>query len=244
MIILRKGSNRDAWISGYKEGANAVLRDSLEEASKTPVKYNGKALREMLDYTEEMEDKIPEMAELSYEEKDYSEVLQDVITDCLDKIDTMKIGKFTVMSEESGDDTVVLSGGLNGRGIWSNYFEVLSRLMFQIELRYPDAYVINLKNDTLDDVFYLTIRIPKDSEQKEFGEHEPPKQGNKKPGNREIVPDYIVQKVKNGEGVIHKYKGYWRIVSMKTNPPTFWDVKSDSKEKCEKILAAYHSNKH
>jgi hypothetical protein len=102
------------------------------------------------------------------------------------------------------------------------------------------------------------VKIPKDEvqiiegaikdlngkEQKEFGDKEPPKKGNKKPGNREIVPASIVKKVENGEGVIHKYNGYWRIVSMKTNPPTFWDVKADSKEKCEKMLAAYHSNRH
>jgi hypothetical protein len=172
--------------------------------------------------------------------------IQEVITKCINAIDTMKIGKFTVIEDETGDDTVCVSGGLNGHGIWSNYFETLSKLMFQIELRYPGAYVTKLQNDTLDDVFYLYIKIPEDEEtgQKEFGDKEPPKQGNKKPGNREIVPPEIVEKVKNGEGVIHFYKGYWRIVSMKTNPPTFWDSKYKSKADASKALSGFHASKH
>ena len=61
--------------------------------------------------------------------------------------------------------------------------------------------------------------------------------------NREIVPPEIIEKVKAGEGVIHKYKGSWRIVSMKTNPPTFWNAHYESKEKAENALSAYHANK-
>ena len=172
--------------------------------------------------------------------------IQEVITKCINAIDTMKIGKFTVIEDETGDNTICVSGGLNGHGIWSNYFETLSKLMFQIELRYPGAYVTKLQNDTLDDVFYLYIKIPEDEEpgQKEFGDKEPPKQGNKKPGNIEIVPPEIVEKVKNGEGVIHFYKGYWRIVSMKTNPPTFWPNCYSSKASAEASLKAYQSRKH
>lgn len=175
------------------------------------------------------------------------ENLQSVIEDIINKIDTMKIGKFTVIENESDYNTVYIAGGMNGRGVWSNYFETLSKFMFQVELRFPDAYVLKLENDTLDDVFYLTIRIPKDNnenDQKEFsGDKEPPKRGNKKPGNREIVPDSIVKKVMDGEGVIHYYNGYWRIVSMKTNPPTFWNAKYGSKEKAEAALRGYQSNK-
>jgi hypothetical protein len=169
----------------------------------------------------------------------------------------MKIGKFVVMEDKSERDTVCVSGGLNGRGVWSNYFETLAKFMYQVELRFPDAYVVKLENDCLDDVFYLTIKVPKDEieiiegaikdldgkEQKEFGDKEPPKKGNKKPGDREIVPASIVKKVENGEGVIHKYNGAWRIVSMKTNPPTFWDSHYDSKESASKALGSYFANK-
>jgi hypothetical protein len=163
------------------------------------------------------------------------------------------------MEDKSEGDTVCVSGGLNGRGIWSNYFETLAKFMYQVELRFPDAYVVKLENDCLDDVFYLTIKVPKDEAQifegaiedlegkdgqKEFGDKEPPKKGNKKPGNREIVPASIVKKVENGEGVIHKYNGKWRIVSMKTNPPTFWSSVYETREKAEGALAGFHANKH
>jgi hypothetical protein len=261
MRILRTKSysEREAYIKGYKNGAEQVLKDSLTDATKLPeVKKNGKAIKEMLDHTEEMLSEVPEIAEeAANEEKLYSENLQAVIEKIVNHIDTMKIGKFVVMEDKSDGDEVCISGGLNGRGIWSNYFETLAKFMYQVELRFPDAYVVKLENDCLDDVFYLTIKIPKGEaqiiegaikdlkgkEQKEFGDKEPPKKGNKKPGNREIVPASIVKKVENGEGVIHKYNGYWRIVSMKTNPPTFWDAKYESKEKAENALSGYHASK-
>ena len=261
MLILRekRHSEREAYIKGYKEGAEQALNDSLTDALKVPeVKENGKAIKEMMDKVEEMKAEVPEIAEeAANEEKLYSENLQAVIEKIVNHIDTMKIGKFVVMEDKSEGDTVCVSGGLNGRGIWSNYFETLAKLMYQIELRFPDAYVVKLENDTLDDVFYLTIKVPKDEaqiikgaikdldgkEQKEFGDKEVPKRGNKKPGNREIVPASIVKKVENGEGVIHKYNGSWRIVSMKTNPPTFWDSKYPSKEAAEGGLKAWHANR-
>jgi translation elongation factor EF-Tu-like GTPase len=62
--------------------------------------------------------------------------------------------------------------------------------------------------------------------------------------DREVVPDDIVEKVKNGGGVIQKdHNGDWRIVSMKTNPPTFWDAHYDSKALASKALGGYFANK-
>lgn len=268
MIILRTKTytEREAYMKGFKDGAEQVLDQSLSDAVKSVTQEtdrnpesvnNGKIIKKMLDHAEEMKSEIPEIAEeAANEEKLYSENLQSVIEEAINNTETMKIGKFVVIEEKSEGDTVCISGGLNGRGIWSNYFETLSKLMFQIELRYPDAYVVKLENDTLDDVFYLTIKVPKDeveiledaekdlNGQKEFGDKESPKQGNKKPGNRERVPASIVKKVENGEGVIHKYNGSWRIVSMKTNPPTFWNSEFGSREKCEAALRGYQANKH
>ena len=166
MLILRTKchSEREAYIKGYKDGAEQALDDSLTDALKVPeVKENGKAIKEMMDKVEEMKAEVPDIAEeAANEEKLYSENLQAVIEKIINHIDTMKIGKFVVMEDKSEGDTVCVSGGLNGRGVWSNYFETLSKLMFQIELRYPDAYVVKLENDTLDDVFYLNIKVPKD----------------------------------------------------------------------------------
>ena len=64
-----------------------------------------------------------------------------------------------------------------------------------------------------------------------------------KAGDRDRVPEEIIKKVKSGEGVIHKYKGSWRIVSMKTNPPTFWDAHYETREKAEAGLRAWAANK-
>lgn len=263
MLILRTKchSEREAYIEGYKDGAEQALNDSLTDALKVPeVKENGKAIKEMMDKVEEMKAEVPDIAEeAANEEKLYSENLQAVIEKIVNHIDTMKIGKFVVMEDKSEGDTVCVSGGLNGRGVWSNYFETLAKLMYQIELRYPDAYVVKLENDTLDDVFYLTIKVPKDEVQivegaiedlegkdgqKEFGDKEPPKKGNKKPGDRELAPKSIVKRVENGEGVIYQINGSWRIVSMKTNPPSLWPSKFSSREKAEGSLRGYQANKH
>ena len=62
--------------------------------------------------------------------------------------------------------------------------------------------------------------------------------------DREVVPADIVKKVKEGDGVIQKdHNGDWRIVSMKTNPPTFWDAHYDSKALASKALGGYFANK-
>lgn len=63
-----------------------------------------------------------------------------------------------------------------------------------------------------------------------------------KQDNREIVPAELVEKAKK-EGVIQEYKGKWRIISLKAEPPRFWDSHYTSKEKAEKALDAYHANK-
>lgn len=68
--------------------------------------------------------------------------------------------------------------------------------------------------------------------------------------DREVVPDDIVKKVKEGGGVIQKdHNGDWRIISMKTKTnksgkPEFWPQKSKDREDMVKILQSYHSNRH
>jgi hypothetical protein len=55
MLILRTKchSEREAYIEGYKDGAEQALNDSLTDALKVPeVKENGKAVKEMMDYLE------------------------------------------------------------------------------------------------------------------------------------------------------------------------------------------------
>ena len=52
-----------------------------------------------------------------------------------------------------------ISGGLNGRGIWSNYFSTLSSLMLKLEAEFEDAWVSRLNVDCTDDVFDAEIGI-------------------------------------------------------------------------------------
>lgn len=68
--------------------------------------------------------------------------------------------------------------------------------------------------------------------------------------DREVVPDDIVKKVKEGDGVIQKdHNGDWRIVSMKTKTnksgkPEFWNnAKFKTKAQAEDCLQAYWVNK-
>ena len=83
MLILRTKchSEREAYIEGYKDGAEQALNDSLTDALKVPeVKENGKAIKEMMDKVEEMKAEVPDIAEeAANEEKLYSENLQAVI---------------------------------------------------------------------------------------------------------------------------------------------------------------------
>jgi hypothetical protein len=68
--------------------------------------------------------------------------------------------------------------------------------------------------------------------------------------DREVVPQDIVEKVKNGGGVIQKdHKGSWRIISMKTKTnksgkPEFWSGHYDSKKDAKAALGNYWKNKH
>jgi hypothetical protein len=68
--------------------------------------------------------------------------------------------------------------------------------------------------------------------------------------DREVVPDDIVEKVKNGGGVIQKdHNGDWRIISMKTKTnksgkEEFWPSKFKTKAQAKQQLEAYNCNKH
>lgn len=57
--------------------------------------------------------------------------------------------------------------------------------------------------------------------------------------NREVVPEDIAERGKI-DGVIQKdKKGVWRIISYKTDPPTFWPAHYETRESAEKALRGY-----
>lgn len=62
--------------------------------------------------------------------------------------------------------------------------------------------------------------------------------------DRGIVPKDIAEKGKK-DGVVQKDEaGNWRIISYKTNPPTFWNSKYETKSNAEAALRGYQANKH
>lgn len=61
--------------------------------------------------------------------------------------------------------------------------------------------------------------------------------------DREIVPHELAEKAKK-EGVVQEYNGSWRIISFKTNPPTFWSAHYTSKASAEAGLRGYQQSKH
>lgn len=50
-------------------------------------------------------------------------------------------------------------GGLNGPGEWVNYLSDIKKLIEKLN----SAWIIDLKNDCIDDVFYLTIGFRKEN---------------------------------------------------------------------------------
>ena len=61
--------------------------------------------------------------------------------------------------------------------------------------------------------------------------------------NREKVSKDIAKKART-RGVIQRdSQGRWRIISLKTNPPEYWNSHYETKEKAQKALEAYHAHR-
>lgn len=61
--------------------------------------------------------------------------------------------------DEYGTKTVTLVGGLNGNGEWTDYFNGLSKAFENLKNNGYDAWLLNIDNDVIDDVFYATVGI-------------------------------------------------------------------------------------
>lgn len=55
--------------------------------------------------------------------------------------------------------SIKLIGGINGFGLWSNYFQALSNILLKLEAEYADAWVMNLNTDNADDVFEVEVGL-------------------------------------------------------------------------------------
>ena len=55
--------------------------------------------------------------------------------------------------------TFEFCGGLNGNGVWSNYFKALSEICADIKSEFENVWVVSLENDCIDDIFYCTLGV-------------------------------------------------------------------------------------
>lgn len=74
-------------------------------------------------------------------------------------LENSKIRYITHEIDEYGTKTVKLVGGLNGNGQWIDYFNGLSNVFENLKNNRYDAWLLNIDNDVIDDVFYVTIGV-------------------------------------------------------------------------------------
>lgn len=81
---------------------------------------------------------------------DIKKILSDIYTNSV---------KLELVEEKENKEfnSVLLCGGLNGIGNWKNYFSNLTQLCTELEKQTTEFWVIDFKNDVLDDIFYVTI---------------------------------------------------------------------------------------
>ena len=88
--------------------------------------------------------------------------IKKVIDDTTNK-SRLYLGELALNPDENYDDPspyyiVQIYGGLNGSGEWTDYFEDLTTMAKALET-IGHAWLIELENDCLDDVFTLTMGL-------------------------------------------------------------------------------------
>ena len=132
-----------------------------------------------------------------------------------------------VTVDEYGTKVFTLSGGLNGKGQWNEYLQTLA--IFTVELidklrnvygEGADVWLINLKNDCADDIFYPVFGV-KVGEEFDETELQEATEINVNPMRPE---DYAKQFIKNpgeaGDFMKHaEYRAEWYDLDFKTWKP-------------------------
>lgn len=60
--------------------------------------------------------------------------------------------------DKYGTMIIEIGGGLNGWGEWDKYLKDLSKLVKKVKEEY-DIWLLELQNDSLDDLFYCTFGV-------------------------------------------------------------------------------------
>lgn len=101
---------------------------------------------------------------MTNKETELNEIVNEIIP-ILNELKTDK-SKISVLNEKGftevdkyGTNVICLCGGLNGCGKWEDYFEDISKIVKKINSSGYHTWTINLKNDCLDDIFYLKLGI-------------------------------------------------------------------------------------
>ena len=93
----------------------------------------------------------------------YMKFVRSTVQDIIDNFDnkfTTKLSCMEVqMSENNQSIMVTICGGLNGCGEFSKYLETLRNVISAMESAFQHVWLVNLVNDTADDVFYLKLSV-------------------------------------------------------------------------------------
>lgn len=107
-------------------------------------------------FSQEDEKRIKEVFENTLKEPEF--IADGGKTELGNKLQTLR-GALEFKTDEYGTFTVELSGGWNGSGKWSHYFNILGKFIKRLEESGVDAWMIKAKNDCCDDVFYFTLGL-------------------------------------------------------------------------------------
>ena len=85
-------------------------------------------------------------------------LIKKVIDDTTNK-SKLQLGELAINPDDPSPYYIVqIYGGLNGHGEWTDYFEDLTKMAKALE-KIGHAWLIELENDCLDDVFTLTMGL-------------------------------------------------------------------------------------
>lgn len=112
--------------------------------------------------------------------RDICKEVEDFVNEAVEKTynDSTKLSlmDYGVCIDKYGTKVFMLSGGLNGPGKWNEYLQTLAiftvELIDKLQLKYgkdADVWLINLKNDCADDIFYpvFGFRVGEDLDETE-----------------------------------------------------------------------------
>lgn len=93
----------------------------------------------------------------------YMKFVKSTVQDIIDNFDNKFTTKLSCMevqiSENNQSIMVTICGGLNGCGEFSKYLETIRNVVSAMESVFQYVWLVDLVNDTADDVFYLKLSV-------------------------------------------------------------------------------------